>query len=89
MDAFTWSLPFVASKILEMLLGVLSVCSEEELESSDQEVPSPEADAAERRQEIRNKIMAVGKISRLYNILRSVAHLTPSQLAILMICRVQ
>ncbi|KAF7789243.1 hypothetical protein EIP86_000184 [Pleurotus ostreatoroseus] len=79
MDAFTWSLPFVASKILEMLLGVLAVCSEEELEASDEDLPGPmdasipPHEKAARRQEIKNKIMAVGKMQRLYALLREEA----------------
>lgn len=79
MDAFTWSLPFVASKILEMLLGVLAVCTEEELEASDENLPAqvesnivPAQEVSARRQEIKNKIMAVGKMQRLYAILRYV-----------------
>ncbi|THH01606.1 hypothetical protein EW026_g1105 [Hermanssonia centrifuga] len=83
-DAFTWSLPFVASKILEMLLGVLNVCSEEELEASDDEdafsnrgggpegIVPPEL-VAERRSDIKNKILAVGKMQRLYQLLREEA----------------
>ena len=83
MDAFTWSLPFVASKILEMLLGVLAVCSEEELEASDEDLPGPmdasipPHEKAARRQEIKNKIMAVGKMQRLYALLRYVDSLYP------------
>lgn len=76
MDAFTWSLPFVASKILEMLLGVLAVCTEEELEASDDELADqtlvPPQERAARRQEIKSKILAVGKMHRLYAILRYV-----------------
>lgn len=91
MDGFTWSLPFVGSKITEMLLAVLSVCSQEELEStgstSDEEErirmlddeddtrtiggsALSQNEVAERRQEIKNKILAVGKMQRIFQILR-------------------
>ena len=69
-----------------MLLAVLSVCTAEELEdSSEDEAPggvqSPreaEADAAaieQRRAAIRNKILAVGKMRRLFQLLRCVSTL--------------
>jgi len=81
MDAFTWSLPFVGAKIIEMLLAVLSVCSREELEdessSSDDEAErtmvseamSP-GDLSARRQQIKNKILAVGRMQRMFQLLR-------------------
>ena len=65
-----------------MLLAVLSVCSEEELTDADSdsiegtEVPTDIAPTPEeirrRRQEIKNKILAVGKVQRMFQILRSV-----------------
>ncbi|KIK64033.1 hypothetical protein GYMLUDRAFT_984730 [Collybiopsis luxurians FD-317 M1] len=80
MDAFTWSLPFVGAKITEMLLAILSICSEEELteeDSSDEDDTRTLADAAMspadyqlRRQQIKNKIMAVGRMQRVFQLLR-------------------
>ncbi|THH18145.1 hypothetical protein EW146_g2790 [Bondarzewia mesenterica] len=82
MDAFTWSLPFVGAKIIEMLLAILSICSQEELEvSSDEETDDgrtvPDAEAAitpselsARRQQIKNKILVVGKMQRIFQLLR-------------------
>lgn len=66
-----------------MLLAVLSVCSEEELTDADTDstegtevlagpAPTPE-EIQRRRQEIKNKILAVGKMQRVFTILRSVS----------------
>ncbi|KAF7324928.1 Serine/threonine-protein phosphatase [Mycena kentingensis (nom. inval.)] len=102
-NAFTWSLPFVGTKITEMLLAILSICSEEELEeSSDSEedvnlnVTDADGDArmrtartlglstpeevARRRQEIKNKIIAVGRLQRVFQLLREEAE-SASELA--------
>lgn len=78
MDAFTWSLPFVGSKITEMLLAVLAVCSEEELEGTVDDdddartVISTTSEVEQRRKEIKSKIMAVGKMQRIFQLLRYV-----------------
>ncbi|KAH9965239.1 Metallo-dependent phosphatase [Russula dissimulans] len=80
MDAFTWSLPFVGAKIMEMLLAVLSVCSPEELEDDSSEDEAAErllidqattpAARAARRQRIKNKILAVGRMQVMFQNLR-------------------
>jgi len=74
MDVFTWSLPFIGEKITEMMLSMLSICSEDELnrelDVSEQPVtPTEESDA--RRRQIHNKILAVGRLGRLFGVLRS------------------
>lgn len=58
-----------------MLIAVLNVCSKEELEEDDQKLledkPAGTVDDVEQRKiVIRNKIMAVGKISRVFSVLR-------------------
>ncbi|RPD56606.1 Metallo-dependent phosphatase [Lentinus tigrinus ALCF2SS1-7] len=99
MDAFTWSLPFVGAKITEMLLAILSVCSDQELESVSSEEEDAERaralndsdseegdetrtvadlsltpnEIASRRQEIKNKILAVGRMQRVFQLLREEA----------------
>ncbi|KIY47331.1 serine/threonine-protein phosphatase 2B catalytic subunit A1 [Fistulina hepatica ATCC 64428] len=75
MDVFTWSLPFVGEKITDMLVAVLNTCTKEELEESDEEealaspVGIPETSEA-RRKVIKNKILAVGRMSRVFSLLR-------------------
>ncbi|KAJ7729794.1 Metallo-dependent phosphatase-like protein [Mycena metata] len=92
-NAFTWSLPFVGAKITEMLLAILSICSDDELEDSDSDSEKGETDAdgdakmrtartlglstpeevARRRQEIKSKIIAVGRLQRVFQLLREEA----------------
>lgn len=81
MDVFTWSLPFVGEKITDMLIAILNTCSKEELEddpsSSISPTPSsppailvdPESTEAKRRA-IKNKILAIGRLSRVFQVLR-------------------
>ncbi|KAI0297358.1 serine/threonine protein phosphatase calcineurin catalytic subunit Ppb1 [Russula brevipes] len=74
MDAFSWSLPFVGEKITDMLAAVLNICTQEELnEGSDDPTPSVtpmDRERAERRKVIKHKIMAVGRLSRMFSVLR-------------------
>ncbi len=79
MDVFTWSLPFVGEKITDMLIAILNTCSKEELE---EETPSfsgpasPPLSSADqestefKRRAIKNKILAIGRLSRVFQVLR-------------------
>ena len=81
MDVFTWSLPFVGEKITDMLIAILNTCSKEELEeetpsivSSAPSSPPPtiaETESTEaKRRAIKNKILAIGRLSRVFQVLR-------------------
>lgn len=79
MDVFTWSLPFVGEKITDMLIAILSTCSEDELRDDASPGPgsppiTPSAvveDSVEaRRRAIKNKILAIGRLSRVFQVLR-------------------
>lgn len=83
MDVFTWSLPFVGEKITDMLIAILSTCSEEELKDdatspSSGPVSPPLSSAALndpdsiefKRRAIKNKILAIGRLSRVFQVLR-------------------
>ena len=81
MDVFTWSLPFVGEKITDMLIAILNTCSKEELEeetpssvSSTPVSPPPttvDPDSTEfKRRAIKNKILAIGRLSRVFQVLR-------------------
>ncbi|EGX51525.1 hypothetical protein AOL_s00054g224 [Orbilia oligospora ATCC 24927] len=81
MDVFTWSLPFVGEKITDMLIAILNTCSKDELEtetplSAEPSSPpisesggDPENLEAKRRA-IKNKILAIGRLSRVFQVLR-------------------
>jgi serine/threonine-protein phosphatase 2B catalytic subunit len=83
MDVFTWSLPFVGEKITDMLIAILSTCSEDELKddgtssvSTSPPVSPPLASSMDpesieyKRRAIKNKILAIGRLSRVFQVLR-------------------
>lgn len=57
-----------------MLVAVLNTCTKEELEESDDDLVSPSSvtseDSMERRKAIKSKIMAVGRMARVFALLR-------------------
>jgi serine/threonine-protein phosphatase 2B catalytic subunit len=62
-------------QVTDMLVAVLNTCSQEELmESSDEESvvipPTSPPDALERRRIVRSKILAVGRMARVFSVLR-------------------
>ncbi|PYH80188.1 Metallo-dependent phosphatase [Aspergillus uvarum CBS 121591] len=82
MDVFTWSLPFVGEKITDMLIAILNTCSKEELEEETPTSVSPTAPSSPpaaqmdvessefKRRAIKNKILAIGRLSRVFQVLR-------------------
>jgi serine/threonine-protein phosphatase 2B catalytic subunit len=82
MDVFTWSLPFVGEKITDMLIAILSLCSEDELKEESASPPTPgpisppintplDPESIEyKRRAIKNKILAIGRLSRVFQVLR-------------------
>lgn len=63
--------------VTDMLIAILNICSQEELaeeqhrRSLDGPIePGPNDEMEQRRMIIRNKILAVGKISRVFSVLR-------------------
>ncbi|KAI9668993.1 MAG: 3',5'-cyclic-nucleotide phosphodiesterase (PDEase) (3':5'-CNP) [Caeruleum heppii] len=84
MDVFTWSLPFVGEKITDMLIAILNTCSKEELEddtpssltsvsgpASPPIPPNMDPESTEyKRRAIKNKILAIGRLSRVFSVLR-------------------
>ncbi|KAK8046136.1 calcineurin-like phosphoesterase [Apiospora saccharicola] len=85
MDVFTWSLPFVGEKITDMLIAILSTCSEEELKEDatpastspgplspalNSPMPTDPDSIEYKRRAIKNKILAIGRLSRVFQVLR-------------------
>lgn len=71
MDAFTWTLPFVAQKVADMFHGLLSTISTDEMEEEEAlEEDLRAEEIAARRMRIKQKIRDVGKMSRVFAVLR-------------------
>jgi serine/threonine-protein phosphatase 2B catalytic subunit len=61
--------------VTDMLVAVLNTCSKQELEETDEEAvftPTSTEEQQERRKVIKNKILAVGRMARVFALLRSV-----------------
>jgi serine/threonine-protein phosphatase 2B catalytic subunit len=87
MDVFSWSLPFVGEKVIDVLLNILNICTDEELAEHDEHIDTLiERNNLEQRKEvIRTKIRALGKVAKAYKSLRELSEnvvtlrgLTPS-----------
>ncbi|KAG8829991.1 3',5'-cyclic-nucleotide phosphodiesterase (PDEase) (3':5'-CNP), partial [Serendipita sp. 399] len=74
MDAFTWTLPFVAQKVANMFEGLLNTVSTEEIEEEEARLEKLAAEEIlARRQAIKNKIREVGRMGRVMALLREEA----------------
>lgn len=65
----------VATLVTDMLLSLLNICTKEELEEADEslmDVKETAEESAERKRIIKNKILAVGRVSRVFALLRYV-----------------
>ena len=59
--------------VTDMLLSLLNICTKEELEEEDEgliDVKESAEEFAERKRVIKNKILAVGRVSRVFALLR-------------------
>lgn len=64
MDVFTWSLPFVAEKLTQILVTLINICTDEELnEDALNRV-------RERRAAIKAKVRAIGSLASTYTAIR-------------------
>ena len=59
LNVFTWSSPFVAEKVTNVLVNVLKICTDDELAEEEQK--------SARHEMMRNKIRSVGKLARAFS----------------------
>lgn len=74
-NVISWSFPFVAEKLVDFVTALRKIELEEEEEELDQQAKSTEEkhvldEVAQRREVIRNKILAMGKMQMMFATLR-------------------
>jgi serine/threonine-protein phosphatase 2B catalytic subunit len=72
MDVFTWSLPFVAEKVTDMLYSILSYENQTNLESHSNKVmtTAKSKSSTARSGVLKGKVVAVTKLMRMYRVLK-------------------
>ena len=79
LDLFSWSLPFLSEKVVSMLYCILKQCSPaelaegentEEIKEKAEEELSKAQQKVKRKLVLRNKISAVGKMSKMMQVMR-------------------
>ncbi|ODV84327.1 hypothetical protein CANARDRAFT_236088 [[Candida] arabinofermentans NRRL YB-2248] len=73
LDVFTWSIPFVAERTADILFSVLNICTDEELEKDTPIARELVNSLRDVGHSLRNKILAIGRVSRMFNMLRQEA----------------
>eukprot|EP00484_Ammonia_sp_Unknown_P027482 CAMPEP_0197031932 /NCGR_PEP_ID=MMETSP1384-20130603/10749_1 /TAXON_ID=29189 /ORGANISM="Ammonia sp." /LENGTH=544 /DNA_ID=CAMNT_0042461517 /DNA_START=121 /DNA_END=1755 /DNA_ORIENTATION=- len=70
MDVFTWSLPFVAEKVTDMLYSILSYENPDQLEESNNDYKAIVQKKSDKSGVLKGKVIAVTKLMRMYKVLK-------------------
>jgi len=75
MDVFTWSLPFVAEKVTDMLYSILSYENQDNLDGVDLDeskvMTQPNSKVLKKGGVLKTKVQAVTKLMRMYKVLKT------------------
>eukprot|EP00826_Nyctotherus_ovalis_P044881 TRINITY_DN4891_c0_g1_i22.p1 TRINITY_DN4891_c0_g1~~TRINITY_DN4891_c0_g1_i22.p1 ORF type:complete len:214 (-),score=39.50 TRINITY_DN4891_c0_g1_i22:366-1007(-) len=69
MDVFSWSVPYLCSKIIEMLIAIMKKTTAEYADEDMNERPPAVLESVNRKEAVRNKIKALSKIMKVYRML--------------------